>query len=93
MTRVPSSISQAKVLKVADVSSSRPTGNTRHEVSGQAVGPFAWLAIAQYPDDPGFYLFYCDEAWNEVTDTWHETLAKAVAQAEFEYQPVEFVQP
>ena len=33
-------------------------------------------------------IFGCDEGWNAVTDTWHETLEDAKAQAEFEYEGV-----
>jgi len=43
------------------------------------------LAICRYDNGPGFYLFYCDDAWNEIADTWRETLEAAMAQAEFEY--------
>jgi hypothetical protein len=53
--------------------------------------PPASLALAQYDDDPGIYLFYCDEDWNAVTDAYHDDLEHAVAQAEFEFGPVEFV--
>jgi hypothetical protein len=57
-------------------------------VEGELMGVFPNLAIAQYDDDPGFYLFYCDESWKVVADTWHETAAGAESQAEFEYAGV-----
>jgi hypothetical protein len=51
--------------------------------------PAAGLAICVYETgDEGFYLFYCDEEWRVVTDTWHETLEDAKSQAEFEYEGV-----
>jgi len=46
------------------------------------------LVICQHPDDPGFFLFGCDEQWRKVTDTWHSTVEDAKKQAEFEYEGV-----
>lgn len=91
MTRRPTLIDGAKILRFADVSDSLGTGGTRHVVQGDEVTEFASLAIAQYPTDPGFYLFYCDENWDAITDTYHETLDEAIEQAEFEFDPVVFV--
>jgi len=34
----------------------------------------------------GFYLLYLDDNNAEMTDTWHETLEDAMAQAEWEFQ-------
>ena len=48
----------------------------------------AGLAICQYLGETAFYLFGCDEAWQTITDTWHETLEEAQDQAEFEYAGV-----
>ena len=87
----PATIDGAVVLKVADLSSSPPTGRTRHEVGGVVAGPFERLAIAQYPSDSGFYLLYCDEEWRAITDAYHDTLERAIAQAGFEFERVEFV--
>ena len=66
----------------------RFTGKTRQIVAGQLMGPMAALAICQYADDPGFYLFGCDTDWRSITDTYHETLKEATEQAEFEYAGV-----
>ncbi|MBB4635338.1 hypothetical protein [Longimicrobium terrae] len=66
---------------------SRHTGNTRHIVRGGLAGPAAALAICRNGDD-GFHLFSCDEQWQTVSDTWHETVDDAEAQAEFEYEGV-----
>ena len=44
----------------------------------------AMLRIVKYGDS-GVYLYYCDEAGGEYTDTWHETIARAIEQAEFEF--------
>lgn len=62
------------------------TGKTRHFVGGKPLSEPSELRIARYPDDPGYYLLYCDEAGSELTDTFHETLESALAQAEWEYQ-------
>jgi hypothetical protein len=43
------------------------------------------LAICRYDDDADFYLFRCDDLWQVLADTWHETLEEAMRQAEFEY--------
>jgi hypothetical protein len=43
------------------------------------------LAICQYADEDGFYLFGCDATWATITDTWHESIAEAKAQAKFEH--------
>ena len=66
----------------------RFTGNTRQIVAGQVMGPMAALAICQYPDHDGFYLFGCDAEWSRITDTYHDTLKDAQEQAEFEYEGV-----
>ena len=49
------------------------------------MGVMAGLAICQYPGELCFYLFGCDSDWNEITDTWHQTIEDAKKQAEFEY--------
>jgi hypothetical protein len=50
----------------------------------------AALAIAQYEGEEGVYLFYCDEQWQVVTDTFHDSLAGAVDQAKVEFTNVAF---
>ena len=35
--------------------------------------------------DGGFYLFYLNESNQIISDTWHDSLAAAMAQAEFEF--------
>jgi len=47
------------------------------------------LAIGTYSGDYGFYLFYCNSAWEPLTDTYHQTLDDAKAQAEFEYHGIQ----
>lgn len=65
-----------------------PTGNCRQIVAGVVQGPAAALAICRYEGEDGCCLFGCDAAWNSVTDTWHQTIEDAKAQAEFEYAGV-----
>ncbi len=85
----PAMLDGARVLKFAvlDVST-EPTGGTTHRIGDVVLGPAAGLAIARYDGDPPFYLFYCDPAWEVVTDTCHPTLELAHEQAEFEYRGV-----
>jgi len=56
---------------------------TKHVVAGQRVGRAAALVICSM--DGAFYLFGCDADWQAITDTWHESVREAKAQAEFEY--------
>jgi hypothetical protein len=88
----PSTLDGAAVICVADLTESAPTGRTRHSVAGLEVGGFASLAIAKYPQDSGFYLFYCDAEWAVITDTYHDSVTKAVDQAEFEFSGVQFTE-
>jgi len=84
---LPGELDGAQVLKTAQVIgvAITPTGNTRHLVGDRELAPASRLAIAQYPGEVGFYLFHCDGSWKVLADTWHETVADAEAQAEFEY--------
>lgn len=66
----------------------RPTRNTTYRVAGSILGPAHALAICTYPNETGVYLFYCDCAWQVLTDTWHSSVAEAKDQAEFEYAGV-----
>jgi hypothetical protein len=57
-------------------------------IRGKLMGPMAGLAVCKYDNAQGFYLFGCDQNWQSVTDTWHQTLEDAMYQAEFEYEGV-----
>lgn len=86
---IPSRIGEATVVCYTPIDDRhRHTGNCRHIVAGALQGPAAGLAICQSDETGGFFLFYCDEDWNVVTDTWHETIEMAKHQAEFEYEGV-----
>ncbi|MEU4807128.1 hypothetical protein [Actinosynnema sp. NPDC023587] len=65
------------------------TGATRHSVAGfpqLVVG----LAIARYEDDSSAYLFYCNSEWEVMSDTYHDSIDAAVAQARWEFENLSF---
>lgn len=85
----PEQLGGCKVLHYALIDERcRPTGNCKQRVGGVLLGPAAALAICQCDDGTGYYLFGCKPDWTTVTDTWHETVEKAMEQAEFEYEGV-----
>ena len=63
-----------------------PTGRTRHFADERQLPPPSVLRIVKYPEDQGFYLLYLDAYGQELTDTYHDSLEGAMAQAEFEFQ-------
>jgi len=65
--------------------SHRSTGNTRHFLPSGPMPLPVELQIAQYPGDSGFYLFYLDEHGEVMTDTYHDTLERALGQGEWEF--------
>ena len=73
------------MLETVEVSAAAATGNTKHIVGGGVQPPARKLAIGQYSGEPGVYLFYCDAEWQVLTDTFHDSIAAAKEQAEFEY--------
>ena len=50
------------------------------------MGPARGLAICQYEDEVGYYLFGCDENWKCITDTFHDTIEDAMDQGQREYE-------
>jgi hypothetical protein len=71
----------------------RATGRTHHYrghiANGEAVKDAqlpipAWVEIE--PEDGAFYLFYFNASGECMTDTWHESLARAKGQARFEFE-------
>jgi hypothetical protein len=91
MQRPPEFLDKARVLQFSSLARSQPTGKTKHVVRGVEAKDFAALAIATYDSDPhGVYLLYCDPSWNVITDTWHEDVAAAIDQANFEFGLIEF---
>jgi hypothetical protein len=47
-------------------------------------GFIASMAICTY-DQRSFYLFYCDTKWKVLSDTFHDSVDKAMAQAKVEF--------
>jgi len=43
------------------------------------------LRIVKFQNDPGFYLLYLDDGGNELTDTYHENLERALEQGNWEF--------
>ena len=72
-----------------------PTGKTRHTMAtwsgdldlsrGAELQALHELVIARITPDPGYYLLYLDASGKEITDTYHETLEKAMEQAKWEF--------
>jgi hypothetical protein len=85
----PAQLGAGRVLYFAHVSETvRPTGAAVHTVDGRVLGPVACLAICEWPGTTSCFLYYCTDAWEILTDTWHESIALARRQAEFEYEGI-----
>lgn len=81
-----SQIGGAQILEfVILTSDQKRTGATKHIIGGIEHTDFYGLAICQYKEEEGYYLFYCDSDWKELTDTWHENIKSAKDQASFEF--------
>jgi hypothetical protein len=63
-----------------------PTGKTRHFHGDRELPAAKVLQIVRYDEEEGFYLLRLDAAGKELTDTWHDSLEDAFAQAEWEYR-------
>jgi O-acetyl-ADP-ribose deacetylase (regulator of RNase III) len=79
----PAVIGGVKVLRWALVKAASHPDNAA--APGTAGKNSRVVAVAICAAQQAFYLFGCDASWRPLTDTWHETLAEAVAQAESEY--------
>ena len=66
------------------------TWGAQRTTSESADHPIRHLAIAQYEGDVGFFLFSCDEDWNVIWDSFHDSIADALTQARYNYDPVHF---
>lgn len=65
------------------------TEYSRHFRSGELLKTVYGLAICNYSDAAGYYLFYCNSSWETLTDFHHDSIKKAIEQAEFEFQHTE----
>ena len=89
MESAPKTVGGARVIQWSLIDERhRLTERTKQIVDGELQGPAAALAVCQYDGEEAYYLFGCDEKWNAVTDTWHQTLEDALQQAEFEYDGI-----
>ena len=85
----PGQLGAAEVVAFTAIGSGHHrTGRARHVVGGRQLGSAAGLAVARYAGEPGYYLFYCDEYWNPIASTWHDTIEEAKRAAEYEYEGV-----
>jgi len=66
----------------------RATGACKHVVGSTVHPAFAILAIGREADG-SFLLFYCNNDWEVITDTWHATVEDAKKQARFEYEGID----
>lgn len=86
---IPRILEGADVLQYAIVTADVDhTNATRHVINGVPFECAAALAIAHYEEvsSPSHYLFYLSEDGAVMTDTAHDSLDAALAQAEFEYR-------
>ena len=87
MTIFPETLGGARVLMVTPIDTRHDaTGATHHVSAGKLVANIAALAIGQYAGEVSCYLFYCSSDWQVLTDTMHNSIAEAQAQAEFEFR-------
>lgn len=63
----------------------KATGKTHHYYNDKEIIKPSKLQVVTYPDDMGYYLLYFDEYDRELTDTYHDSLEGAIAQAEWEF--------
>ncbi|MDD9950828.1 MAG: hypothetical protein OXT67_04610 [Zetaproteobacteria bacterium] len=80
-------MSSYKIIQKARLSEKHTTtGKTQHFIGDKSMPQPAELVIAQYPDDSGYYLFYLDNAGEEMSDTFHDSLQSAIEQAKWEFE-------
>jgi hypothetical protein len=75
MDTPPETIGGARVVKWVTLNS----GTAGHSEN------VSRLAICHDDDEEAFYLFHCDDLWQVVWDSWHETVEEAVVQADSQY--------
>jgi hypothetical protein len=73
------------LFKVTLTDKHKPTGRTVHTSDGRLLDTPKGQTIAQFHDDPGFYLYHLDSNGKEQTDTYHSTIEQAKGQATYEF--------
>ena len=89
---VPSQVDGANVIAFATLPRETASAGTEHQVFGETVS-LSGLLLGQYNGSSQIYLFYCDEHWNVITDTLHDSVDEAVEQARFEFGDIAFAAP
>jgi hypothetical protein len=56
------------------------------EVGTEVIPPPASLQVAQYRDDPAYFMFYLDEAGAVIADGWHLSIEEVLSRAKFEFE-------
>lgn len=67
-----------------------PTGKTRHYAGTpdnrvELRTPQQLMIVQIPPKNQGYYLLYLDDKGDELTDTYHDSLEEALAQAKWEF--------
>jgi len=79
-------MSKTTFLRQIRIGPNHQTTGKTHHFQGEKILPApTFLQVVQYSEDPGFYLLYFDENWQELTDTYHESLEGAFEQAAWEF--------
>ena len=73
------------ILRTKSGSLLHETGKTEHRYGIGKLPCPTHLKILQYAGDNGFYLLYFDKEDQEMTDTYHDSMAKAIKQANWEF--------
>lgn len=85
----PSEIGGLPVIRWSPVDGPhRRAGDGRRIVAGEVAAAPVAVAVCEDAASGGCFLFGCDADWHVMTDTWHESLEQARAQAEFEFAGV-----
>jgi hypothetical protein len=74
---------QMKFICYAQLSLSRRV-KAGASLAGPAPREICAKAVFFHPEG-GYYLFSCDDEWRVMFDTWHESIADAQHQAEYEH--------
>ena len=76
-----------KIIKTVRLKEKKSTGFTKHIVDESLINDnIKELKIINYPEDSGYYLFYCDDKGFQITDTYHDSITAALEQAELEFK-------
>ena len=77
-----------KILMTCDLSKKTNSNSvTKHFVGNVNINEsISMLKIVSYPNTKNeFYLIYCSDNGDDLTDTYHESIEQAINQANFEF--------